>query len=304
MRFLSKSIECWHGINHSPKYYPFEECKKVLIPFNLIFEKKVSINYVQALKTKGIKIMVDSGAANYYLNSTKEYPEGYLQEYLAFLEKVQPEFAFALDFCFEKRKFRNHKKLVENFHSQRNSIMLARSRGITLRPVVQGWNRESYQESAREVKKLLELFGIDRFGIGSICRAKEQYIINVLRWTGDYLNLIFAHGFGQTQRTIPILRMFALASLDTSNAASNAGNHCYNDPYGNWFVSPNSKQSNKRHGWTATQFNSRKEFYQFLFRLNRESLDFACNKVPFDWIHPVHGNRLDRYFSKEVTSYA
>jgi len=301
---MSKAIECWHGINHSPSYYPFDECKKVLIPFNLIFEKKVSINYVQALKAKNIKIMVDSGAANYYLNSTKEYPEGYLQEYVSFLEQVQPEFAFALDFCFEKKKYRKREKLYENFQSQRNSIMLARSRGITLRPVVQGWNRESYQESALEVKKLLELFRIDRFGIGSICRAKEQHIINVLRWVGDHLNLIFAHGFGQTQRTIPVLRMFRLASLDTSNATSNAGNRCYNDPYGNWFVSHNSRQSNKRHGWTESQFNSKKEFYQFLFRINKEAIEYACDKVPMDWIHPVHGNRLDRYFSKEVKSHA
>ena len=290
---MSNSIACFHGVNNSPKYFPFEQCSRVLIPGNLLIEGKIKVEYVKYLQELGIEIMIDSGAANYYLNSSKGYPDDYLENYLFILEHIRPKYAFALDFCFERKKYRLLKKLEANFASQFESIVMARTRGIELLPVVQGWDRESYILSAREVANIR--YDRQLFGIGSICRAEKEYIDQVFNWIKSVLPLKYAHGFGQTQRTIPLLKKHRLASVDTSNATSNAGNSVYCDPFGSWFYSPKSKQGKQKHCWTKKEFKTNKEFYSFLFTLNREALDYASREVPADWIHPLHNNRLDNY---------
>ena len=293
------AIECWHGVNGSPSYFPFEICKRILVPFHLIYQKKVKIEWITNLQEKGIAFMIDSGAAYYYLNTNKEYPENYLKDYLEFLEKIKPNYAFALDFCFESPKYRTEKKLNDNFISQRVSLLTALKKGLILLPVVQGWNEESYKESAREVKKLLKLTNQKEFGIGSICRAKKERVKQVLKFIKPILNLEYAHGFGQTQRTIPILKRFKLARVDTSNASGNAANRCYCDPFGKWFYGEKSPTNPKHNFEQLFPIDQSRELYHYLFERNYESLEFSCLKVPRNWIHPVHNNRIDFYVVKE-----
>lgn len=280
-------------MNNSPRYYPFEDCEDVLIPGNLLVEKKITVKYVTDLQKLGIEIMIDSGAAHYYLRTTREYPENYLEEYLQVLEKIKPAHAFALDFCFEKKKFRNYKKLKANFESQLESIQVARKRKIELYPVVQGWDRDSYVRSAREVANIR--YDRQTFGIGSICTAKLPYIQQVIRWVKGVLPVRYAHAFGQTQRIVKELKKHRFASMDTSNATGNAKSRLYCDPFGKNFYSPGSKQGKRKHCWYEEQFENKKQMYGFFFTLNREALDYASREVPADWIHPLHNNRLDNY---------
>lgn len=305
---MSKPIECFHGVNSNPSYYPFELCKRILVPYNLVFEKKIKIDWIQGMKEQGKEIMIDSGAARYYLNSTEGYPRGYLRAYLDFLEQLRPDWAFALDFCFEDKAFQNKDKHRENFETQSHSITEGLKRGLVLLPVVQGWDLLSYEKSARVVKGILEYQGIQKFGIGSICRASKERVEKVLRWIKPTLNLEYAHGFGQTQRTIPILRKYGLARVDTSNATGNAGRgRCYCDPFGVWFYgknSPHKPKHNFERFFDLRKKSEKKKFYHFLFLRNHSAIEAACNGVSDDWIHEIHENRIDRYFSKEVISHA
>ncbi|MBD3189454.1 MAG: hypothetical protein GF308_02370 [Candidatus Heimdallarchaeota archaeon] len=285
-------IEVFHGVNNSPKYYGFHlYCEKVLVPFNLVFEGKIKTDYVHFLKEQKIEIIVDSGAAAYYLNSERGYPADYLLAYLSFLEEVKPCFAFALDSCFEKEQFRTWSCLQENFERQERTIekVLAAGLKTPIYPVVQGWGYFSYTDSAREVRRLLKNYSLKRFGIGSICRGKAKRVKKVLSWVNTILPLDQAHAFGQTQRTAAILKEFEVGSLDSSNAAGNAGRICYCDPKGTWYYSRKSQQGKRKHD-LDTGFQTPREKYNHLFKMNVESLELACyNEIPDWWIHPVIG---------------
>ena len=297
---MSKAIECWHGVNSSPSYYPFEICSRILVPFNLVYEGKIKIEWVKEMQDKDIKIMIDSGAARYYLNTNQGYPKDYLAEYLDFLEELKPDWAFALDFCFENLGFRTNKKLQLNIISQINSMGQARERGLVLLPVVQGWDKKSYQYSASITNNFLRMYNKKEFGVGSICRAEKKRVGQVLSWICKIIDLNNGHCFGQTQRTIPILRKFGLARVDTSNASGNAGHRCYCDPFGNWFYGQKSPH-NPKHYFEKLELPTQ-EFYHLLFQLNYESLEHSCDKVPKNWVHRVHQNRIDNYC--EVKSHA
>jgi len=281
-------MKLYHGLNYAPEYYDFSICKRVLVPFNLIYRKKIKQSYLLTLKNNVEELIIDSGAAYYFLNSDKKYPPDYLESYLSFLIKFKPTFAFALDFCFEREKFRTRKMLEENFFSQEQIILLARENGFQdVFPVVQGWDRDSYILSAKNVKLLMEKYSLRLFGIGSICRAPKNRIKEVLSWIKTVLDLGRAHGFGQTQRTISILKKFGLYSLDTSNAVSNAGYNIYCDPFGNWFYSLSGKQGKNKHRLEYKTFESRKAWYNYLFKLNVESLEMAVSGIPDGWVHPI-----------------
>ena len=302
-----KKITVFHGINSAPKYYPFEITNRILIPFNLIFEGKVSLDWITNLKQKrpDLKLMIDSGAARYFLNTHTGYPKNYLPNYLSFLNAVGAKFAFALDFCFEYEPFRNFAMLKQNFNSQYLSISKANELGVELYPVIQGWNRESYLESAKKIKTFIKEFDLNFFGVGSVCRATKNKIIKVLSVISKEVDLSSAHAFGQTQRTMPILKRFGFKSLDTSNASSNAGFRCYCDPFGTWFYGLNSPMSPKH--FLERKFvlpSERKLFYEFLFKLNYESLELASMpSVPSDWVHPVR-KTLDKFLFKRITNTA
>ena len=291
-------MDMFHGINHSPTYYNFElHCKKILIPFNLVYDKKVKIDYVLNLKKLGIEIIIDSGAAAYHIDAEKKrkkekqvgYPDGYLEEYLDFLEKVKPSFAFALDTCFESKEFRTIPKFIDNLIRQEETINRAKERGIKtpIYMVVQGWNRASYFYSARFTQAMMNKHNLTRYGIGSICQAPPVVVREVLTWIEEVLDLSQSHAFGQTQRTAIILKEFNVGSLDSANATSNAGRISYCDPLGTWFYSKNSNQGSRKHDLIDGIAITR-EKYNYMFLLGVESLDLSCyNEIPHWWVHPV-----------------
>lgn len=262
----AKTLECWHGVNGSPKYYPFHRLTRVLIPANLLYDGTIPLKYPLYLKSRGVKLMLDSGAARYFLNSDLEkYPINYLTKYLYYVRIIQPDVAWSLDFCFEKPHLQTEAKLLENFESQLVAIEAAKAKGLTLYPVVNAYDKNSYQQAALWVKDLLEKYQLDRYGIGSICRAKEDRVKEVLEWIGEILPLNLAHGFGQTQRTTKILFEYGLKSLDTSNASSNAGYGLFCNPDGSWVYYP-------------FQDLPKAQRKQTLFTLNAFSLEIACSE--------------------------
>ncbi len=293
-------IDVFHGVNHSPKYFDFHlYCDQILIPFNLVFEGKIKLDYVQFLKELNKTIVIDSGAAAFHIDAEKKrakgkqvgYPEGYLEKYLDFIEEVQPAFAFALDTCFEEKEFQTIPQFARNIIRQKETIEAAQERGLSVKiyPVVQGWERISYSFSARLTEILMKEHKLDRFGIGSICRALSERVYEVLSWIDPILDLSQAHAFGQTQRTAVILKEFGVKSLDSANATSNAGRLSYCDLEGTWFYSRKSKQGSRKHDLDQG-FLINRDKYLYLFFLNVESLDFSCfNMVPDWWEHPVSG---------------
>ncbi len=293
-------VDVYHGVNHSPEYYDFHlYCDKILIPFNLIWQGKIKSDYVHFLKDLNKTIIIDSGAAAFYINAEKkrakrkqvEYPEGYLEKYLDFIEDVQPTFAFALDTCFEEKEFQTIPQFARNIIRQKETIEAAQERGLSTKiyPVVQGWERISYRFSARLTGILMKENKLDRFGIGSICQAKRERVREVLSWINPLLDLSQAHAFGQTQRTAVVLKEFGIKSLDSSNGSGNAGRFSYCDPTGTWFYSRKSNQGSRKHNLDQG-FQKQRDKYLYLFFLNVESLDFSCfNQVPDWWEHPVTG---------------
>jgi len=306
-------MDIYHGVNNSPKTYQFEiHCKRVLIPFNLIWSTRTGykeswVEYVKKLYEHGVEVILDSGAAAFHINAAKKraagkqvgYPEGYLKAYLNFIKVVEPyiTFAFALDTCYESEEFQNIPDFIANLIRQEKTIIEAKDRGIKIPiyPVVQGWNRTSYRYSARFTQALMNKYDLNRFGIGSVCRAKAYptdkgkgpSVYEVMFWLQDVIDLTFAHAFGQTQRTIVILLDFSIKSLDTSNATANAARFSYCDPAGNWFYSQVSNQGSRKHNF-ENGFSLDVELRNFMFYLNVESLELSCyNEIPNLWVHPV-----------------
>jgi len=272
-------LKVYHGLNHSPTYYDFHTCKNVLVPGNLLIDGSISIDYLEKLKYFIDELIVDSGAAAYYLNSDQGYPEGYLEKYLHFIDDIKPDFGFALDYCFENPDFQNKAKLLENCYKQHETILYARAKKISvpIYPVIQGWDQESYQLCAREISYYMKKYHLQRFGIGSICRALPERVRDVLSWLEQVIDLSLAHAFGQTQRTMPILKEFNICSLDTANAASNAGRLLYVDPNGINYYAQKSNQGSRKHDLEQQQsFASNREKYNYFFKLNKESLESAA----------------------------